>query len=230
MKNLFLFILVLIIGSPSNFLKAQEPAIFIGTVDYKMEVKGGDLSAAERAQAESEISMMIGDGYVKKETKNIMANSTELLMPDSVIIIFDQMGQQFAFGLGADFIQANDSAQQAAWEEIKDRISYEFLDESKLVAGVPCKKAVYELDGNYYDVFYTDKYILDEKVGNDIQLRGIKGLALEYSIPLPGQDGASVLVTAKKFKAMKKISPKKFAPPAGVEVQTGEQLRKMMGI
>ncbi len=230
MKNLFSILIFMSLVLSQSLLVAQDPATFTGMIDYDMIVEGGELSAAERAQAESTISMLIGDGYMKKTTQNIMANSTEILMPDSVVIIFDQMGQQFAFGLGPDFIQANDSAQDAAWNEVKDKISYEFLNESKEVAGVNCKKAVYELDGNYYDVFYTDEYIFDEKVGNDVNLRGIKGVALEYSIPLPGQDGASVKVTAKKFKFKKKVSPKKFAVPSGIEVQTGEQLRKMMGM
>lgn len=220
----FLFLLSL-----TNTATAQEPTVFTGTLDYVMTVVGGDLSVAERAQAESQINLLIGEkGWIMKKTSNIMGNSTEILMQDSLVLILEQMGQKMAFGLGKDFIQKTDSANNAAWEEIKDKIKYEYLSDRKVVAGKECKKAVFELDGNYFDIFYLDEFIFPEGA-SDPQMRGLKGLPLEYSLPLPNFEGASVLFTAKTFKYKKKVKPTEFKVPAGLEVQSGEELKKMMG-
>jgi hypothetical protein len=230
MKQLLALPLFILLIASAKLALAQEPVVFTGNIDYVMTVIGGDLSVAERAQAESQINLLIGEKpWIMKKTSNIMGNSTEILMPDSLILILEQMGQKIAYGLGKDVLQKNDSASNAAWEEIKDKIKYEYLSESKLVAGKDCKKAVDELDGNYYDIYYLDEYILPEGT-SDIQMRGLKGLPLEYSLPLPNFEGASVLFTAKTFKYKKKVKPAEFKVPAGVEVQSGEELKKMLGL
>ncbi|MCF8295795.1 MAG: hypothetical protein K9I34_06990 [Bacteroidales bacterium] len=230
MKKLFLTFLLGMMLIPFSALYAQDLTVFSGTIEYTMTVVGGDLSAAERAQAESEIALTIGNGgFLKKKTTNIMANSTEIIMPDSAIIIFEQMGQLMAFGLGKEFVQKTDSSLEAAWASMKDSITYDYLSESKMVGGQNCKKAVYTINGEYFDVFYLDKYILPANA-SDVQLRGLKGLPLEYAIPLPGYEGATVNVTAKTFKYKKKVKETEFKAPAGVEVKPGEELLKMMGM
>lgn len=230
MKKLFVSFVVVLAWMGTQQAAAQSLNLFSGEIVYAISVVGGDLSAAERAQAESEITLTIGnDGLLKKVTTNIMANSTEIVMPDSAIIIIDQMGQLFAFGLGKNYIQKTDSMMDAAWNEIKDSIKIEYLTESKLIAGQNCKKAVYTMGGEYYDIYYMDQYTLPEKA-RDVQLRGLQGVPLEYSMPLSNQEGASVLVVAKSIKYKKKVKPTEFKAPAGVEVKPGEELMKMMGM
>lgn len=230
MKRLLAIPFVLFLLSLANTATAQEPTVFTGNLDYVMTVVGGDLSVAERAQAESQINLLIGEkGWVMKKTSNIMGNSTEILMPDSLILILEQMGQKMAYGLGKDVIQKNDSASNAAWEEMKDKIKYEYMSDRKMVAGKDCKKAVYELEGSYFDIYYLDEFIFPEGV-SDPQMRGLKGLPMEYSLPLPNFEGATVLFTAKTFKYKKKVKPTEFKVPAGVEVQSGEELKKLLGL
>lgn len=230
MKKLFVSFAVILACVGSQQAVAQNLNQFSGEIVYSISVLGGDLSAAERAQAESEITLLIGnDGFLKKVTTNIMANSTEILMPDSAIIIIDQMGQLYAFGLGKNYIQKTDSMMDAAWNEVKDSITIEYLTESKLIAGQNCKKAVYTLGGEYFDAYYWDQYTLPVKA-RDVQLRGLQGVPLEYSMPLPNQEGATVLVVAKSIKYKKKVKPAEFKAPAGVEVKSGEELMKMMGM
>lgn len=74
-------------------------------------------------------------------------------------------------------------------------ITYTYTDETKTVAGFPCKKAIGKLkDGTEFSVFYATNLTPSLK-GYDYQFKGLPGTALEYEV----QNGAmKVKYTAAK--------------------------------
>jgi hypothetical protein len=220
MKRLFAAFTLLLLITLSVNLLAQDVPVFQGYLTMSTEVVGGDLSAAERAQAETTIKMTYGIDVIKQESENVMGSNTMIVFEDSMIMLTQGM----AFGAGKEAMKKMFGGGEEGDDEEKAEINY--ISESKEILGVECKKAEITFQEKLIIVYYNDKYTVAEFM-REPYFKQLNGLAMEYIVP--GENGEEIVVKATEFKPKKKMKPKAFEVPAGTEVLTLEQLRSQMG-
>ena len=231
MKNLIKIISVIALAFIFSFnLNAQDASEFHGTVTYKMSADGS-LSEAEKAQVEGVITSIYGQGVYKEESKTMMFTQTKIVYRDSLIMIIDQMGQQYAFRMTKEQAESmkgkkEDKANAEDSTEVKPKIN--LIEETKEIAGHKCKKAEIVDGENIIEVFYDPKYVLEDFMQDD-NFEGINGLVLEYVLPYPGKEDASIHVVATTVKKKKKVKAKVFKIPSDIKVMSFEELKALMG-
>jgi len=233
MKNLFriigIFVLVSIISINVN---AQDAKVFHGIVSLKLTAEG-DLSEAEKAQVEGKIISTYGQGVYKEETSTMMYSQTKIVYKDSIIVIFDQMGQKFAFRMTKEEAEsmkkkAEEKIDAATESSEEDKPKVNFIEETKEIAGHKCKKAEIVDGESIIEVFYDPDFVLEDFMQDD-NFEGINGLILEYVMPLPGKEDASIHVVATTVKKKKKVKAKVFSIPSDIEVKSFNDLKALMG-
>ncbi len=220
MKRISSVLTLLLLALVSVNVVAQDKPAFMGYLTLTTEVVGGELSAAERAQAESTIKMTFGDKVVKQVNENIMGSQTMIVFEDSMIML----AQGMAFGANKEEMEKMMGAASGDEEEEKAQIDY--ISEYKTILGVDCKKAEVTFNEKMIIVYYNDNVFVEEFM-REPYFKEISGLAMEYIIP--GENGEEIIVKATEYKAKKKMKAKLFQAPAGTEVMTLEELRAKMG-
>ncbi|MCF8370163.1 MAG: hypothetical protein K9H64_00985 [Bacteroidales bacterium] len=225
MKNLLKGISLLLLVLISTTIIAQGPDNFMGIITYKMTVEG-DFSEAEKAQSEGTLTMTYGDGVYKSRIEGMMGSMTFIVFNDSALMIQESMGQSMAIRMTTEeFEKVKDKMKQST-DSVKPDPVVQLIEETKVVAGLKCKKAEVEFGGEIIEVYYYDGYVLPENMRED-EFKKIKGLPLEYSTPIG--DSGSVIYTATEVKKKKKVKAKEFEVPAGIKTMTIEQLKAMRG-
>ncbi len=142
----------------------------------------------------------------------IMDNKAE-----SGILLMDMMGQKNAIVL--------DKESREKFEDEQPDTEFEYLDETKKIAGYNCKKALMTIkDGQeemVLEVFYTTE------IANSgmHQMSGLKGFPLQYSTAL----GQFVMTLTAENVEQKKISEEEFTIPEGYQHVTFDQFQKSLG-
>lgn len=223
MKKLFFTSGILLIISLFTVSIAQNN--FQGFIDYKTSVEGGEFSAAERAQMEMNINMAYGDGMMKQISENVMGKATTIMLQDSAIVIYSQMGQEFAIGMSkAEMEKMPGMSDSDEADSIQTEIN--LVNESKTILGFECKKAEITYGDKMIIAWYYDKYSIDKDM-KEAFFKDLPGVPLEYT--MPGKDDSEIHVVATLFKPKNKMKSKLFAPAAGIEVMTIQQMREKMG-
>lgn len=108
-------------------------------------------------------------------------------------------------------------------EENAKKNSIEYVDEHKVIAGYPCKKAIMKGENGevVMSVFYT------EKIKNKVQMEfvGLKGFPLEYSM---NQQNIKMVITASVVSA-EPVSDQLFEKSEGYKDISEADLQMMMG-
>ena len=110
------------------------------------------------------------------ELKSVLLNQTIIYdgKNASATILKESGDQKFIINLTAD--------NWMHYNRKYDGVAYTYTDETKMVAGFPCKKAVGTLkDGTQFTVFYATSLTPAVK-GYDYQFKGLPGMALEYEV------------------------------------------------
>jgi len=142
----------------------------------------------------------------------IMDNEAE-----SGVLLMDMMGQKKAVVL--------DKEQRDKMNPNPEDPEFQYMDETKEIAGYDCKKALMTMNSGEQEVtleiFYTDEI---DNVGLN-QFEGLKGFPLQYSTSM---GNFIMTLTADKVEE-KKVSEEAFAVPDGYEHISLEELQKSMG-
>ncbi len=217
--------LVLLLLTTLNMV-AQKSSKFSGVITYKLSVVG-DMSEADKAQIEGTVVVTYGQGVYKTFTETMMMNQTQIIYADSVISMTEMMGQTMAFRMTKEEAdKLNKKGEDEGEEEEKSKV--EILDETKMIAGYKCKKAEIEMEDDIMEVYFYDGFEVDEFM-QDEQYPEIKGLQLEYTMPIPGMEDSKLHFMATEVKKKKKIKAKEFEIPAGTKVMSFEELKAMRG-
>lgn len=225
MKNLLKGISLLLLVLVSANLSAQKPENFLGIITYKMTVEG-DLSEAEKAQSEGTMEITYGDGVMKKVIQTMMGTVTTIEYADSALMMQDAMGQTFAFRMTKAEMEKMQAKMKSA-DTTKAEPKVELIDETKVIAGMKCKKAEIEVGEMLIELYYYPEFTVQESMQED-EFKEIKGVPMEYLIP-QGEDAGTVHFVATEVKKKKKMKDKDFQLPADVKIMTMEQLKSMMG-
>ncbi len=198
------------------FLTSCSPKTFQGSVNYTIDYELPEAMEAQRAMLPTNMLMYIGEGFTRVEQKTMMGD--QIVITDtkekSAVLLMNMMGQKMAITMNSD-----DTPET---EEPK----IEYLDETKVVAGYNCKKAIVttkdeEGEEQSVEVYYT-KEIPSE--AND-KLKGLDGFPLEYGISAQGMLMTMKAKEIKKEKVAKNLSE----IPEGYETMTMEEFLKSMG-
>jgi GLPGLI family protein len=208
---LSLYLLVFTIG-----LFAQKQ--FEGKVVYGITYE--NLPAGMEAMASmlpSEIKIYIKDNMSRTEQSMGMAGNQIVISDNKTetgTMLMDMMGQKY-------FVKMDNNSTKNAKSAAEPK--YNYLTETKEIAGYKCKKAEVTMEGidESFSVFYTE----DIPYGSNKQFKGLKGFPLEYEI---AANGLNMHVSAKQI-ANEKVPDAFFKIPDGYQEMSQEDLMKMMG-
>lgn len=104
----------------------------------------------------------------------------------------------------------------------------ELVNETKEIAGFPCKKAIVtDEEGKTYDFWYTEKIKAASEGQKYFGGNGIPGFPMQMQI---SQNGMEIKMTATSFEKLpKKHKYFDLTIPEGYQKMTKEELGKMMG-
>ena len=208
---------ILVILSPLIFqVSLFAQANFEGKIVYKISYK--DLPAEMKNYENmlpKEMTIQLKGNKSRVEQKQMMG--TNVIVSD-----MDQKNGFMEMVMGGQKLRMNISTEEFDKQEGKIE-NIEYLDETKTIAGYPCKKAIIkDDDGNLaMTIYYT------EKIKNQPQKEfiGLNGFPLEYSM---SQNGINMLMTADQVTE-EAVSDAIFEKSDGFKDISQADLQKMMG-
>lgn len=167
------------------------------------------------AMLPKEMTIMLKGNKSRVEQSQMMGKNV-------IVSDMDQKNGFVEMDMGGQKLRMNISTKEFEAEEniLKN---LEYLDETKTVAGYPCKKAIVKDDSGavVMTLFYT------EKIKNQAQkeFAGLKGFPLEYSM---SQNNINMVIAASEISE-EKVADVVFVKSDGYQDITQEDLQKMMG-
>ena len=200
-----------------TLVRGQKAKPFEGVIIYEIKIEGDDLDP----MAKSMFSNMEQTMCLKKEKSRSESDfgfSKSITISDSktgsVVTLSEIMGQKFMIKLTPE-----DLAKQ---DKMGEEIKINYLDETKVIAGYTCKKALV-ISPDSPDpmiVFYTTDIPATPYV---TPFKGIAGLPLEYD---GNMGGIKMKTTVKSIKS-EKVPNTQFDIPEGYQETTVEELQNM---
>ncbi len=177
--SMFILMTTGIIQTP---LFAQKP--FEGKITYKLSYENlPEEMQGFSSMMPSEMTLLIKGTKSRMEQSSFIGNTvsvTDMDIPSSFVEM-DFQGQKFRTMVGP--------------EELKEQLGsleYEYTNESKEIAGYPCKKAIYRDSIDSFTVYYTEKF--NSQIHP--QFASLKGFPLEYEIE---QGAMKIIVSASEI-------------------------------
>jgi GLPGLI family protein len=202
----------------SGNLSAQKN--FEGTITYSISIDGLP-PEAQAMMAGAEMKIFMKKGKVRTDANMGMQQSTTIADEKAklYVTLIDFMGSKYMIKSNMDSLKKENEKQPKP--EVRE------LSETKEIAGYKCKKAeVTHTDKNgaktTMNVFYTDE-ISNPEYGS--QLKGIKGLPMEYQI----NQGPMVIKYTVTSVSKDAVQDSRFTVPEGYKLTTMEELQKMYG-
>lgn len=195
---------------------AQE-LIKEGKITYEISYPDMEMDQQMAAMMPVESIVYIKSHLSRSETAMGMGISSVTIMnskTNEVIALMDMMGTKTATKM-----------KDESGGKDKDAMKFSLVDETKVIAGIECKKAIMKnTDGTEFEMFYTDK--IDSRSQFSKQWKEFKGFPMEYVIT---SAGFNMKMTAKTIET-EKIDDSMFAIPPDYTVMTQEEFSKMMGV
>ncbi len=203
---------------------AQKKKDFKGIITYNITYKG-DIDPATLAQQPKEVTIKILDNKQKMEIISGPAVITTIIDGDKKhsVMLFDVMGQKFAVKLEQKDIEEK--------LEENPKLTINYLDETKTIAGYTCKKAeviTKEEDSeeeNKITVYYSEDIGANADINYGSQFNGLKGFPLEY---VTSTNDMEITFSASKIEK-KKIKDTEFLIPSDFKEVTQDELQEMFG-
>lgn len=210
-KNIFFFI----VFSLSTFACFAQ-GNFEGKIKYAISYS--DLPAEMKnyeAMMPKEMTIMLKGNKSRVEQSQMMGKNV-------IVTDMDEKNGFVEMDMGGQKLRMNITTKEFETEENVLK-NIEYLDETKTIAGYPCKKAIVKDDGGAFlmTLFYT------EKIKNQAQkeFAGLKGFPLEYSM---SQNNINMEISANEISE-EKVADAVFTKSEGYQDITQEDLQKMMG-
>lgn len=259
MKIFFSFFtgLFLFTGSLCAQQVANEVIIQAKTETTNPNGDGNDVQISNEG-GEQRVMMRMGEGEVKSkiffkngQTKieSDMGMGTNQVFIDSktktTTTLFEAMGRKMGFSSTEQDMQqmmnnGRDSGRQQRVQQYNPEIFVEYLDESKQIAGMTCKKALIRyMNRQNQEVQQMVWYSPDFKMGDGFRMRDmmrmvnipgldkLKGFPMEFETTR--QNGIKVHFTVTKVDLTAKIDDKTFVIPKDYEIRTMSEMRQQGG-
>jgi len=227
MKKIFLVLLAFAFVSVSTSVFAAKEKPFRGKITYQISYDTESLPEGASQMLPKTMSLYVGENITKQVLFTGMGKQSVIydLNEKSKTSFIDLMGKKFGIKSTTEEIKKEFAMQPEA--------SIEFLDETKDIAGYPCKKLKLTLKdrstGDTTNAFawYTTDLIVNPDINfSDAFFNQVKGVLMEFSLDT-GQ-GIMMNFMATEIDT-KKVPAKDFEAPEGYEMITRENLMKMLG-
>ncbi len=190
------------------------------TIEYEMDMKGGDLDPQAAAMMEGmTMKMMFKDTKVRVETDMSMGKTTAIVDAENKegVALMDMMGMKMAVPMGADEFN------QAEEQETPD---INWTGKTKKIAGYLCSQAIMKDDGGEVEMWVA-KDIQVNAAGTDFDYGDIGGFPLQMDVD---QDGTKIKMMATDVST-KKLNSDLFdvVIPSGYMEMTPEMMKSMGG-
>jgi len=224
MKKLSLLFLIFAVIFVSNRSIASKDKPFRGKVTYQISYDSGSLPEGAAEMMPKIMSMSVGENKTKTVLFTGMGKQTVIfdLKEKTKTAFMEIMGKKFGIKSSLEDIQKEEAFQPEA--------TIISLNETKEIAGYPCKKMKVTLkDRSTGDTTTTYAWYTDElDVNPDINFSNsifsqVKGLLMEYQL----DTGQGIIMTFTATEVDKKRVPEKeFDAPEGYNMTTKENLMK----
>lgn len=221
MKKLFAFAFSAIIGFTAF---GQE-----GHMKYSIDIKGDDpqVEMMKSFFAGATMEMFFTDNFSRVDmnmgsmmtTKSI----TDLKKEETLTLMSGMMGK---IATTSKLENSEEGSENSEGTEIPE-LDIELIDESKVIAGLNCKKAIVTTEeGEELEMWYTNDIEIKDKRGLSMaNQKGIPGFPVEFSM----QQGP-MLMSFTMTEYNKKVNGKNLFDmtiPEGYVVKTAEELQEM---
>ncbi len=220
-------IIVLILAIVSLVSSSLEAQITEGHISYKMDVASDDpdMAMAVSMMQGSKMEMYFKDKATRVEmSMGAMMNITSITDENSGNVLMLMGGM-----MGKNAVQTTIAETEKSNTENMPKYDVTFSDETKVIEGYNCKKAILTDEGGNENIFWYTEEIMMSKKGQNYLNEEIPGMAMQYDM---NNGGLKMTLTVTKVETTldKKTSKTLFqtAIPDGYNVMTMDQL-KMMG-
>ncbi|MBT8196736.1 MAG: DUF4412 domain-containing protein [Bacteroidia bacterium] len=152
------------------------------------------------------MEMNTGSGYESVTIFDMKAKKS--------IMLIELAGKKYAI--------ENNKADRKTAKEVKKSKPITYVDETKMIAGYPCKRADIQLKKNLYSVYYTEE-IESRNATFNSPLYEIDGFLMEFWV---NSNNQNVKMSAKEINT-EPVDKKLFEIPADFIYTTREELRHM---
>lgn len=193
---------------------------FEGTISSEMTAtKVPAEMVGMEAMFNTSMSMTMKGNMSKVEIQNSMQSSTIITNESTrkVVMLIDIMGSKYAV---EDQLQEGES--QGSFEFSFEGGKVELTNETKMIAGYHCKKAIFT-SGDDGDTFKTEVWYAEE-INNSDGKSPIPGMPMEYSMKVEGVEMHYVVTKVTKGN----VSDSDFAIPAGYTKKTMQEFQELM--
>ncbi len=222
MKTIFKVLCLVMAVCISFSVNAQKKEkTFAGSIRYAITYE--DLDPQYKSQVPNEMVMYVKDGKVRMDQVSPMYTMGAVTLEDgSTIVLIDVMGQKLATQQSKEEVEKAKAEVEAETPEPKVNIT----DETKTIAGYKCTKVeVTDENGETVEVFVTEDIPMPEIYHSTSQVKGIKGVPLEYTI---SNQGMTMTMTAKEVKKGG-VSNSMFVISDDYQKLSPEEFSKMLG-
>lgn len=197
------------------FAQDFEGKVVFG-IDYKKLPQPGMESMLPKESVtyvKGKLSRTETDGAMGMKTVVIVNGATE-----TATTLMDMLGQKYA-------IETN-TKEEAAKNKKTDNSKVTVTDETKMIAGYKCKKAIIETEDGKMNVWFTNDFRMVNSQTKDGPFAKIDGTPLDFEI---NQQGMIMHMFAKEITKTP-VSDAKFEIPADYKKTTQEELKKAFGM
>lgn len=216
------FILLLFAFSAFSPLQAGKP--FEGVITFKISYPNSTFTESQMAMFPKIFTIAIKGTKARTDLQMSMGNQSVIIDygEKSRVSLINMMGQKYAIKETTAEIEKELSEQP--------KPTVEYFEETRVIAGYTCKKAVVTVDDDgqktSYEVFYTTELESQNVNFDDPLYRDIKGVMLEFSMKAQQDFNMKFTATAVEKKS---VNAKEFEVPADFVMTTKEELKSRFG-
>lgn len=218
---ILLFLLFVLLLSSTGIMAGSKS--FEGIITYKISYPDSKFTESQQAMFPKMLTVTIKGSNSKTEIKTQMGDQVEITdyVTKTKVALINMMGQKYAVKSTPEEIEKENAKEPTPKVEV--------TNETKVIAGYTCKKAVVTVndDGaiSKYDVFFTDE--LGPKAANfDNPLyKDIDGVMMEFSMKTP----QFTMVFSATAVEKKSLSAKEFEVPSDFTLITKDELKSKLG-
>jgi len=215
-----LSIILAVIGM-FNVIHVQAQKLTDWKIVYEITFPDMEVDEQTKSMMPTESVIYIKENFLRMEMK-MMCMSTVVISNQkdkSATTLMDMMGNKYAVKMTAEEIEKEKAKMNTPKYDTK------LTDETKVIAGYKCKKAIASTkDGNDMVIYYTNDIVAKNQNFSD-QYKGVEGFPMEYQM---SQNGMNMKLLAKSV-SKEKVDDAKFVIPSDYKLTTKEELAKMFG-
>jgi len=223
MKKTTAYILLLITALFFTSFQVWPGKTFEGVITYKITYPDSKYTESQLAMFPKLMTISVKGNKAMTEINTTMGNQREIIdyVEKTKIGLIDLMGQKFAVKQTAEEIEKENSA--AAKPKV------ELTNETKLIAGYTCRKAIVTVEENgtktTYEVYYTDEFGSQFANFDNPIYKDISGVLMEFTMKTQQFTMKFSVSNIEK----KTISSKIFEIPPDFKLTTQEELKSKYG-